>query len=107
MLVSCLSGLISCFWGLPTLLLYEGFLRDLQALFHSLASLDNLPGEPTDYLSEQLEVCFPKVQEPNFTTHQTHIPQDSKFHQRMVTATRLLSFFQTQKINYPQVKKQN
>lgn len=45
----------------------EDFLRDLPALFHSLAPLGSLAGEPTDYLSEELEVCFPEVQEPHLT----------------------------------------
>lgn len=37
-------------------------LTDLLALFQSLFPEDSLPGNPTDYLPENLEFCFPKVQ---------------------------------------------
>ncbi|KAK4831048.1 hypothetical protein QYF61_014980, partial [Mycteria americana] len=42
------------------------------------------------YLRE-LEVCFPKIQGPDFTLHLTHIPQDCELHQCMITAAQIAS----------------
>lgn len=52
----------------------EDFLKDLSALFHSLVPDGSLPWDPIDYLLEELEVCFPKVEEPNFSPYLTPIP---------------------------------
>lgn len=37
-------------------------LKDLSAVFHSLVPDSSLPGNPIDYLLEDVEVCFPKVE---------------------------------------------
>lgn len=54
----------------------EDLLSDVSALFHSFVLDSSLPGDPIDYLLEEVDVCFPKVEGPNFTPYLTHISQD-------------------------------
>ncbi|KAK4807109.1 hypothetical protein QYF61_018450 [Mycteria americana] len=39
-----------------------------------------------------VEVCLPKIQGPDYTLHLTHIPQDCKLHQCMITAAQMKVF---------------
>lgn len=64
----------------------DDFLKNLSALFHSLVPDGSLPGDPIDYFLEEVDVCFPKVEGPNFTSYLTHIPQDCNPHQCMITS---------------------
>ncbi|KAK4828813.1 hypothetical protein QYF61_000870 [Mycteria americana] len=61
----------------------ESVLKDLTDLFCSLVPEDSFRGE--------LEVCFPKIQGPDFTLCLTHIPQDCELHQCMITAAQAAS----------------
>lgn len=63
-LVSCLPFLISYTRGLRALALYG---KCLKVLFCSLVPEGCFPGHHTVELLEELEVCFPKIQDPDFS----------------------------------------
>ena len=69
----------------------ESVLRYVPALFCSLVPKGSFPGDPTDNLPEELEVCLPKVQDPALTPYLTYIPQDCKLHQCVITAAQVTS----------------
>jgi len=64
----------------------ESVLQALPALFCSSVPEGCFPGSPIDSFLEELEVCFPKIQGPDFTHPLTLIPQDCKLHQRVIAA---------------------
>jgi len=65
---------------------WKASFKDLPALFFSLVSQDSFPEGRIDYLLEELEVCFAKIQGPDFSFHLTLILQDCKLQQRVITA---------------------
>jgi len=69
----------------------ENILKDLPGLFCSHVPEGSFPGGPIDLLLEQLEFCFPKIQGPDFTLCLTHIPQDCKPCQCVITAAQAAS----------------
>lgn len=58
----------------------ESILKD----FFSLILEGSFPSSPTDYLLEELEVCFPKIQGHDFILCMTHTFQDYELHKCMI-----------------------
>lgn len=53
---------------------------------YQLSSTHLSPGTISKGVFEELEVCFPNVQGPNFTPFLSHIPQDCELHKYMIPA---------------------
>ncbi|KAK4818982.1 LOW QUALITY PROTEIN: hypothetical protein QYF61_022649 [Mycteria americana] len=65
-----------------------------QELLHSMESiLKDLfcSPVPEDHFPGELEFCFPKIQDPDYTLRLTHITQDCELHQCMITTAQAAS----------------
>lgn len=58
--------------------------KELTALFSFIVPGGCFPGGFINGCLKQ-KVCFPKTQHPDFPLHMAHIPQDSEFHQDIMT----------------------
>jgi len=91
MLVSCLPSLVSYTQGSRAPALCGKRPERSASSVPLPCPRGQYPRGPMDSLLEELEVRFPKVQDPDFTLPLTLIPQDCKLHLCMIPAARTAS----------------